>query len=58
MQLTVPDLIKEGYSEDVVKKVYRLVQMNEYKRYQAPPVIRVSGKAFGYGRRMPLVKRF
>jgi len=58
MQLTIPDLINMGFSEDVVKKVYRLVQNNEYKRYQAPPVLRVSSKAFGYGRRIPLVKKF
>lgn len=58
MQMTIPDLIQKGYNEEVVKKVYNLVQKNEYKRYQAPPVIRVSTKAFGYGRRMPLVKRF
>lgn len=58
MQLTIPDLIKKGYNKEVVTKIYNLVQMNEYKRYQSPPIIRVSSKAFGYGRRMPLVKRF
>jgi len=58
MQLTIPDLINLGFSEDIVKKVYRLVQINEYKRYQAAPVLRVSSKAFGYGRRIPLVKKF
>lgn len=58
MQMTVHELVKKGFSEEVVKKVYRMVQNNEYKRYQAPPVLRVSTKAFGYGRRIPLVKKF
>lgn len=58
MQLTVSDLVNLGFNEEVVKKVYRLVQHNEYKRYQAPPVLRISSKAFGYGRRIPLVKKF
>ncbi|NSW44811.1 MAG: NAD+ synthase [Bacteroidales bacterium] len=58
MQLTIPDLIKQGFSENLAKKIYRLVQINEYKRYQGAPVLRVSSKAFGYGRRIPLVKKF
>ncbi|MGQ9846126.1 MAG: NAD+ synthase [Bacteroidales bacterium] len=58
MQMNVNELVKKGYSEDIAKKIYNLVQNNEYKRYQAPPVLRVSTKAFGYGRRIPLVKKF
>jgi NAD+ synthase (glutamine-hydrolysing) len=42
--------------EDTVKKVLRLVDINEFKRYQAPPSIKVSRKAFGYGRRFPIVQ--
>ncbi|MGB5849383.1 MAG: NAD+ synthase [Ignavibacteriaceae bacterium] len=42
--------------EKIVKKVLRLVDMNEFKRYQAPPAIKVSRKAFGYGRRFPIVQ--
>jgi NAD+ synthase (glutamine-hydrolysing) len=34
------------------------VNNNEYKRYQAPPMLRVSSKAFGNGRRMPLVAKY
>jgi NAD+ synthetase len=41
---------------DVVKKVLRLVDLNEFKRKQAAPVLRVSTKAFGYGRRFPIVQ--
>jgi NAD+ synthase (glutamine-hydrolysing) len=40
----------------VVKKVLRLVDLNEFKRKQAAPVLRVSTKAFGYGRRFPIVQ--
>jgi NAD+ synthase (glutamine-hydrolysing) len=42
--------------EEIVKKVLRLVDLNEFKRYQAPPAIKVSRKAFGYGRRFPIVQ--
>jgi len=43
-------------NEVVVNKVLRLVDMNEFKRKQAAPVLRVSTKAFGYGRRFPIVQ--
>jgi len=48
----------EGFDQDTVRKVIRLINFNEYKRYQAPPVLRVSSKSFGDGRRMPLVARY
>jgi len=41
---------------NIVKKVLRLVDMNEFKRKQTAPVLRVSTKAFGYGRRFPIVQ--
>ena len=43
-------------NKEVVKKVLRLVDINEFKRYQAPPALKVSRKAFGYGRRFPIVQ--
>ena len=49
------DIIKMGFDESLVKRVLRLVNMNEYKRYQTAPMLRVSAKAFGMGRRMPIV---
>ncbi|MFO7879980.1 MAG: NAD+ synthase [Bacteroidales bacterium] len=52
------EIIDAGFSADTVKKVLSMVNMNEYKRFQAPPVLRVSSKAFGFGRRMPLVARY
>lgn len=51
-------IIHRGYEAAVVDKVLRLVNRNEYKRFQAPPILRVSGKAFGGGRKMPLVARY
>ena len=42
--------------KEIVKKILRLVDINEFKRYQAPPALKVSRKAFGYGRRFPIVQ--
>ncbi len=52
------DIISMGFDEDLVRKVLRLVNMNEYKRHQTPPILRISPKAFGMGRRMPIVARY
>lgn len=51
-------IISEGFDRGTVFKVVRLVNINEYKRFQAPPILRVSSKAFGFGRRMPIVARW
>ena len=48
-------IISEGFDKAIVLKAIRLVNINEYKRFQTPPILRVSSKAFGFGRRMPLV---
>jgi len=47
-----------GFEEALVKKTLRLVNMNEYKRNQFCPIIRVSTKAFGVGRRLPIVAKY
>ena len=52
------ELINQGFDEEIVKKTLKLVNTNEYKRYQAPPILRVSPKAFGIGRRMPIVAKY
>jgi NAD+ synthase (glutamine-hydrolysing) len=49
-------IVRELGSPDVVKKVLKMVDANEFKRRQAAPVLRVSTKAFGYGRRYPVVQ--
>jgi NAD+ synthase (glutamine-hydrolysing) len=52
------DIIDMGYDAFLVKKILRLVNINEFKRYQTAPVLRVSTKAFGMGRRMPIVGKY
>jgi NAD+ synthase (glutamine-hydrolysing) len=52
------ELVAMGFEESLVKRVLRMVNINEFKREQAPPVIRVSTKAFGMGRRMPIVGKY
>ncbi len=48
----------EGFGRDTVDMVISLINSNEYKRFQAPPVLRISSKSFGTGRRMPIVARY
>jgi NH3-dependent NAD+ synthetase len=57
-QISLETLIKSGEDEALVKRLYNLVRINEYKRRQAAPGLRVSSKAFGSGRRMPIVNHF
>ena len=52
------EIIEMGFDEKLVKRILRLVNINEFKRYQTAPVIRVSTKAFGMGRRMPIVGKY
>jgi NAD+ synthase (glutamine-hydrolysing) len=52
------ELIEMGFADEMVQRVLRLVNTNEYKRYQTPPILRVSAKAFGMGRRMPIVGKY
>lgn len=58
LQKPASRIINEGTDKETVLKVIRMIDYNEYKRYQAPPVLRISSKAFGAGRRMPLVARY
>jgi NAD+ synthase (glutamine-hydrolysing) len=52
------DIIEMGFDEALVKRTLRLVNINEFKRYQTAPVLRVSKKSFGMGRRMPIVAKY
>ena len=52
------EIIALGFDEKLVARILRLVNMNEYKRSQFCPIIRVSYKAFGVGRRMPIVGKY
>ena len=47
-----------GFDPELVKRIIEMVNQNEYKRYQTPPILRISSKAFGVGRRLPLVARY
>lgn len=55
LNLSPDEIIAKGFDESTVLKTVKMVNTNEYKRFQAPPILRISSKAFGFGRRMPLV---
>ncbi len=55
---TPEELIADGADEDLVHDLYRRIRLNEYKRRQAPPGLRVTPKAFGVGRRIPIVNHY
>ena len=55
---TVPEIIASGFPEDVVRRICRLVDVNEYKRRQCAPGVRVSEKSFGKDRRMPITNGY
>jgi NAD+ synthase (glutamine-hydrolysing) len=53
-RLPAEEIIAQGWDPDLVRWVIRHVVRNEYKRWQAPPILRVTSKAFGIGRRNPI----
>ncbi len=52
------DLLSMGYEEEAVRRVIRLIDLSEYKRRQAAPGLKVTTKAFGMGRRIPIAQRY
>ncbi len=56
--LGLNDLIQKGFDSDLVKEIIARVDNNEYKRQQAAPGLKITGKAFGSGRRFPIAKRY
>lgn len=52
------ELVAAGFGESTVNRVLKLVNTSEYKRHQTPPILRVSPKAFGMGRRLPIVGKY
>lgn len=50
------EIVTRGYPLETVEWVIKKVNQNEYKRFQSPPILKVTSKAFGQGRRMPLAK--
>lgn len=57
-QLSASEIVNKGFDLPLVNRIIQLVNRNEYKRFQAPPILRISSKAFGIGRRMPLVAKY
>lgn len=55
---TFDEIVSAGFEPDVVRRVIRLVDRNEYKRRQAPPGVKITPRAFGRDRRLPLTNRF
>ena len=51
-------IIETGIDAEVVLRMVRLIDLNEYKRKQAAPGLKVTGRAFGFGRRMPIAQRY
>jgi NAD+ synthase (glutamine-hydrolysing) len=58
LQRSAEEIELEGFSRTVVGRVLGMINFNEYKRYQTPPILRISSKAFGDGRKMPLVAKY
>ncbi len=55
-QLSREQILAKGFEEETVDRIIRLVDINEHKRYQAAPGLKMSAKAFGVGRRWPIVQ--
>jgi len=56
--LSVAEIVAQGFDEKTVHWVQRRVDLNEYKRAQAAPGLKVTSRAFGVGRRMPIAQRY
>jgi len=52
------DIVKKIKNKDIVKKVLRMIDINEYKRRQSPPGIKITPRAFGRDRRMPITNKY
>lgn len=57
-RLSKKELIAKGYPREVVDDVYTRIRRSEYKRWQAPPCIKITKKAFGMGWKMPIVNHY
>ena len=55
---SVAEIVAGGFDEATVERVVRLIDLNEYKRRQAAPGLKVTSKAFGVGRRIPVAQRY
>jgi NAD+ synthase (glutamine-hydrolysing) len=55
---SLAEIVQLGFAAETVKQVIRLIDINEYKRRQAAPGLKVTSKAFGVGRRFPIAQRY
>ena len=55
---SVDQIVAAGFDEQIVGQIVRLIDLNEYKRRQAAPGLKVTSKAFGVGRRIPVAQRY
>ena len=55
---SISTLLSSGFDEETVRRIIRLVDLNEYKRKQAAPGLKTTPLAFGVGRRMPIVQKY
>jgi NAD+ synthase (glutamine-hydrolysing) len=51
-------ILKKGFGRKMVEEVIRKVDLNEYKRRQAPPGVKITSRAFGKDRRLPITNRY
>jgi NAD+ synthetase len=56
--LPVSAIVAQGHNEALVRRIAAMIDRNEYKREQAAPGLKVTGRAFGMGRRLPLAQRY
>jgi NAD+ synthase (glutamine-hydrolysing) len=55
---SLEEIVRLGFEPDLVRRIVRMVDLNEYKRRQAPPGVKVSARAFGRDRRLPITNRY
>jgi len=55
---SINQIVEAGFDEQIVQRMARLIDLNEYKRRQAAPGLKVTSKAFGVGRRIPVAQRY
>lgn len=58
LEWSLKEIVNDGFEEALVQRIIKLVNNAEFKRFQAPPILRVTRKAFGSGRAMPLVAKY
>lgn len=56
--LPIHEIVARGYDQELVRRITGMVDRNEYKREQAAPGLKVTGRAFGMGRRLPIAQRY